>query len=718
MIRTTALLAFLVFAAPLARATDLPPLPPTPIDTASDTYHGMRVADPYRWLEEGDDPKVHDWSVVEDARTRAYLDALPLRQAVHDRLHDLIAGTSPSYADFYAAGDGIFALYTEPPKQQPMLALLTRALNPTTAKVIVDPNLINPDGTTAIDWFVPSPDGTKVAVSLSDKGSEDGSVHVYDVATGEEIGTPIPRVQYPTGGGSLAWTEDGFYYTRYPGPERPPEEQHFFQQIWFHTIGTNAKEDKYVLGKDFPKVAEIQLDNRQNPHVVVATVANGDGGEFAHYLLHPHGRIDQVTHFADKIVAVAAGPDNNLYLVSRKDAPRGKLLKLPLSDPDLARATEIVPEGEAVIEGTSQTDGMPLVLTDSAIYLRELIGGPSQVARFDHDGKALGLVPLPPVVAVNEIVAPGDGSVIFPVAAYLRPPYIARFDEATGETGETKLVETSPIAFDDCEVSRVFATSKDGTKVPLNIIHKKGIVLDGSNPTLLTGYGGYGLSLVPRFLGAERRLWLDAGGVYVIANLRGGGEYGEDWHKQGSLLKKQNVFDDFLAAAHYLIDNHYTTSERLAFLGGSNGGLLMGAVMTQAPDLAHAIVSQVGIYDMLRVERDPNGLFNTTEFGTVADKAQFQALYAYSPYHHVVDGTRYPAVFMATGEHDGRVNPMHSRKMIARLQAANPGGRPIYLSINSKAGHGVGSALSVRIDQSADYLTFLFDQLGMKLPGS
>ena len=294
---------------------------------------------------------------------------------------------------------------------------------------------------------------------------------------------------------------------------------------------------------------------------------------------------------------------------------------------------------------------------------------------------------------------------------YLRPTYFARFDEASGKSEVSKLAPTTEVNFDNAEVNRVLVTSNDGTKVPINIIRKIGTKTDGSNPVLLTGYGGYGISLVPQFLGAVGRLWLNGGGVYVIANLRGGGEYGEEWHAQGALTHKQNVFDDFIAAARYLIDQHYTTPDRLAIFGVSNGGLLMGAAFTQHPELFRAVVSQVGVYDMLRAELDPNGVFNTSEFGSVQDPDQFKALYAYSPYHHVVDGVKYPAIFMATGENDGRVNPMHSRKMIASLQGATASGRPIYLATYTDAGHFVGSAPSM----SADYLAFLYDQLGMTL---
>ena len=320
------------------------------------------------------------------------------------------------------------------------------------------------------------------------------------------------------------------------------------------------------------------------------------------------------------------------------------------------------------------------------------------------------------MATASEVRLLSDGTLLYSIATYLRPPYFSRYDEAAGKSSETALAQTSPVSFADTEVMREFATSKDGTAVPINIVRRKGTKLDGTNPVLLSGYGGYSVSLTPQFLGPFVRLWLDGGGVFVIANLRGGGEFGEEWHQNGALTHKQNVFDDFIAAAQYLIAKNYTTPKRLAILGGSNGGLLMGAALTQHPELFRAVVSQVGIYDMLRVELDPNGAFNTTEFGTVKNPDQFRALFAYSPYHHVVDGTRYPAIFMATGETDGRVNPAHSRKMIARLQAATASGRPVFLSINAHAGHGIGSALSIRVNQSADLYSFLFDQLGMSLP--
>ncbi len=318
---------------------------------------------------------------------------------------------------------------------------------------------------------------------------------------------------------------------------------------------------------------------------------------------------------------------------------------------------------------------------------------------------------LPPVSSVGQVLRVEGDEVLFSSSTYLTPNAWYRYDPTTGTTERTALFETSPADFSDCEVVREFATSKDGAKVPVNIIRLKGTKLNGKNPTLLTGYGGYGISQRPNF-SDSRRVWLEQGGIWVIANLRGGGEYGETWHKAGNLTKKQNVFDDFAGCAQHLIKAGYTNPSKLVIEGGSNGGLLMGAALTQHPDLFAAVVTHVGIYDMLRVELDPNGAFNVTEFGTVKDPEEFKALYAYSPYHHVVDKTAYPAVFLLTGENDGRVNPLHSRKMAARLQAASGSKKPVLLW-TSRSGHGIGSSLSERISRSADVFSFMFDQLGV-----
>jgi prolyl oligopeptidase len=344
--------------------------------------------------------------------------------------------------------------------------------------------------------------------------------------------------------------------------------------------------------------------------------------------------------------------------------------------------------------------------------VRDIAGGPNQVRIFDHEGKPQGLLPLPPSASVGKIAPLPAGGALYSVRTYLRPRYVMRWDNATGQAEETQFADTAPYSFDDMEVVRELAASPDGTEVPIDIIRRKGTALDASNPTILYGYGGYGISLKPGFLGPRTRAWLDGGGVYAIAIIRGGGEFGEPWHRDGNLLRKQNVFDDFAAAARHLIERKYTSPAKLAIFGESNGGLLMGATLTQHPELMRAVVSRVGIYDMLRAELAPNGAFNVTEFGTVQDPAQFKALLAYSPYHHVVPGTGYPAVLLTTGENDGRVDPMQSRKFAAALEAASASGLPVLLRTNA-AGHGMGSSRNERIEEDAGILAFLYEQLGV-----
>jgi prolyl oligopeptidase len=673
----------------------------------STEYHSVTVEDPYQWLEEDSDAQVKAWSDAQNQRTRQYLHSLPDRATIEKQLTDWYAKTSPNYYSLLSRPGILFALKFQPPKQQPLLVTLASADDLKSEKVVLDPNALDTKGTTTIDWFVSSLDGKHVAISLSKGGSEDGTLHFYETATGRALPDTITHVQYPTAGGSAAWNADGtgVYYTRFPREgERPHADLNFYQQIYFHKFGTPDTDDTYSLGKDFPRIAEITLQASRDGKCILATVANGDGGDFEHYLLPPDAKWKQITQFSDQIKLARLGRDNALYLVSRAGAPRGKILRLPLDVPELKNAAEIVAAGEAVIE--------QIVPSTDALYVGDLLGGPSQIRRFDLNGKNEMIVPTPQISAVQEMLALEDGSLLFHDLSYTEPA--AWFHCRNGKTqpAKTALRSTSPVSFNDIEVRREFATSKDGTKIPLNILSRKGIRRDGNNPTLLYGYGGYGISMSPSF-DFTRRLWFDRGGVYVVANIRGGGEFGEEWHKAGNLTKKQNVFDDFAAGAEYLIKENYTRPAKLAIQGGSNGGLLMGAMITQHPDLCRAVVSQVGIYDMLRVELAPNGAFNVTEFGTVTNPEQFSALYAYSPYHHVVNGTPYPSVLMMTGANDGRVAPYHSRKMTARLLEANKSENPILLRTSSAAGHGIGTALSERIKQLADVYAFLFAQLGM-----
>jgi prolyl oligopeptidase len=714
------IVTLLMLGLSLAFSAEVPPLPVTPKKPATDEYHGIKVIDDYRWLENAADPAVRRWTEAQNRHTRAVLDQFPAMEALRKRVKELMSDTSPDYFSLRYEGGVLFALKSQPPKEQPFLITLPSADEPAAAHVVLDPNQLNTKGTTAIDFYVPSHDGRLVAVSLSQGGSEDGTVHVYEVAGGKELPDVVPRVNYPTGGGSLAWNGDGtgFYYTRYPrGNERPKEDLNFYQQVYFHKLGTPTSDDTYVIGKEFPRIAETTLQTTKDGRYVLASVANGDGGDFAHYLLTPAGRWIELAGDADKISAATFGPDDALYLFSRKDAPRGKILRLPLATPQLAQAKTVVPQSDAAIEGMvydmTYGYGPNFVPTATRLYVVDQIGGPSQIRVFDHAGRFLQTVPIAEVSSVGQVLAGRGDELLYRNSSYLKPPAWYRFDPQTGKTTRTALYRTSPVDLSDCEVVREFATSKDGTKIPLNIIRRKGTKLDGRNPTLLTGYGGFGISMTPRFLGVGS-IWLEQGGVYAIANLRGGREYGEEWHQAGNLTRKQNVFDDFTACAKHLIERRYTSPDRLAIEGGSNGGLLMGAVLTQHLELFRAVVGHVGIYDMLRSEQHPNGVFVVTEYGTVKDPEQFQAIYAYSPYQHVKDGTAYPAVFLLTGENDGRVDPANSKKMAARLQAATASKLPVLLQIGLDTGHGIGSGLSKAMEQVADVDAFLFQQLGVE----
>jgi prolyl oligopeptidase len=682
--------------------------PATAKRPVSDQYHGVTVVDDYRWLAEQNSPEVRAWVDAQNAVTRSYLDGMRLRNAVEKRVQELLEIQAVSYSSLIRRGPAIFALKFQPPANQPLLVRLASPLSSEGENVVLDLNALDSTGATAIDWYVPSAEGKLVAVCLSKGGSEDGSAHVFNAVTGEKLADVVPRVQYPTGGGDLAWNKEGtgFFYTRYPHEgERPAEDRNFYQQVYFHLLGTPASQDVYAIGKEFPRIAETRLEVSKDGGFLLATVANGDGGEFSHYLRWPDGKWKQVTKNEDRVKSISFGPGKTLLALSRAGAPRGKILSLPVSRPQQVRV--VIPEAAYTIES--------FLVTDTKLVVARNTGGPSSLTIYSTGGEDPKEVALPPVSTVADLVDIGGNAFLMGVQSYLEPFAWRRCDAATGTLVPTSLGTPVDISFDDATVVREKATSKDGTKIPLNLIMKKGTARDGRNPVLLRGYGGFGSIESPSF-SRIRRFWLDCGGIVAETNLRGGGEFGDPWHEQGMLTRKQNVFDDFIACSRYLIDSGYTSREHLAIEGGSNGGLLMGAVLTQVPSLYRAVVSHVGIYDMLRMELFPNGAFNITEYGTVKNPEQFAAMYAYSPYHHVVRGTAYPAVFLLSGENDGRVDPANSRKMAAILQDATSSGLPILLLQSSGSGHGIGTGLNARIRQTADVYAFLCNQLGIDVP--
>lgn len=690
--------------------------PETPKMPVSDSYHGVVVQDDYRWLEDWNDAAVKKWSDAQNGHAREFLDRLPNVAAIRARVTEIMSAKTVSYSGLEFRQGMLFAIKREPPKQQPFLIVFPSVDALDKSRVLVDPNEIDSKGTTSIDWFVPSRDGKLVAVSLSQAGTEAGDVHVFETATGNPAHEVIPRVNTGTAGGDLAWLPDssGFFYTRHPrAGERAAADLDFFQQVYFHKLGTATETDRYEIGKDFPRVAEIQFEMENKSGTLLVTMQYGDGGEFSHYLRSPDGKWSRVADFADRIIQVTFGPDKDLFLLSRTAAPRGKILRLALSRPELAQAQEFIPEGPDTIATSFGHGAASVMTTEKRLFVLYQRGGPSELRVFDLAGKQMAGPEQHLLSSSGGLTKLDNDEVLFSNTSFVEPPAYYRFQARSDKTVKTELETTSPVDFRDVEVIREFAISKDGTQVPVNIMMPRGAKADGSNPALVTGYGGYGISLSPSF-NPIRRVLLDQGFVIAVANLRGGGEFGEPWHLQGNLTNKQNVFDDFAAALRHMIERKYTSPSKLAIEGGSNGGLLMGATLVQQPELVKTVVSHVGIYDMLRVELSANGVFNIAEFGTVTNPDHFRALYAYSPYHHVQNGTRNPSVLFLTGANDPRVDPMQSRKMTARLQAAVPTDVPILLRTSSNSGHGAGTGLSERIEQQVDVFAFLFDQLGIK----
>lgn len=680
--------------------------PDTPVKPVTDRYFDVEVTDGYRWLEDWSDPAVKTWSEAQNGFARFVLDGLPGVAALRERVGAIARFPAAGYSSIVRRGGTLFAIKNQPPKQQSFLVTLPSTEDPSAERSIVDPNVTDPKGGTSIDWFVPSWDGRLVAVSLSEGGSEAGSVRVYETATGRALPDLVPRVNGGTAGGDVSWNGDGsgFFYTRYPrAGERPPQDLDFHQQVFFHRLGTPTESDAYAIGREFPRIAETTLTGSEDGRFVLASVKYGDGGDESQYLRTPDGRWTRLSSDADRVVEGRFASDGSLYLLSRSSASRGKILRLEPGESALAAARVVVPEAEGSIQD--------FCLTENRIYLHELLGGPSRIRVAGRDGRAIGILPILPTSSVSGLTPVGGDAILFENQSVLVPPAWYRAS-ADGRVEKTALVRRSPVDFADCEVVREWAVSKDGTRVPIDVLRRKGTTLDGNAPTLLYGYGGYGISQKPAY-SAMRRVWLEQGGVFAVAGLRGGGEFGDDWHLAGNRTRKQNVFDDFAACARRLIELGYTKPARLGIEGGSNGGLLMGAAFTQHPELFGAVVSHVGIYDMLRVEISANGQFNITEFGTVKDPDEFRALYAYSPYHHVVDKVAYPPVLFMTGANDPRVDPMQSRKMTARMQAAGAPRGSVLLRTSAASGHGIGSSLDEKTAQAVDVYAFLFDRLGV-----
>jgi prolyl oligopeptidase len=669
-----------------------------------DTYHGTQIHDPYRWLEEADAPAVRQWIDAQNAYTDQVMGGFADSSALVKRVGEL-ALTSTQRTDPQVAGGVLFYMRQTPPQPQPVL--VAESWSGGEAKVLVDPNSTN--GATAISDYWPSPDGKRVAYGTAEGGTENTTIHFVDVADGRLAEDALPNAGGGTTPQALAWDADGkgVTYVRLPLPGSVPAgELQFNAQLYHHTLGTAASADTEALGKGFSRIAEYLLISSAQGGHAAAFVYFGDGTAEAVYLRRGNAW-HKVLGTQAQVRAVdspgngAAWDGERLLVVSYQDAPRGKLLAL---DAD-GHAQVLVPQQDWAMNGVAPVK--------NGFLLREVSGPDWRVRQFSADGHPVRTVPLPSTgIGIGVMASESDSPVaLISYVGWSLPTHWAKYDADSGSL--TTVFEVKPAAdYSHLRTYRLEAKSADGTLVPVTVVAMEGVQPDGHRPTILTAYGGYGLSQAPRFIGSTLA-WLERGGVYALANIRGGAEYGDGWHEAGARANKQNCFDDFHAAAQALVGAHWTDVAHLGILGGSNGGLLMGAALTRHPGDYRAVVSFVGVYDMLRAELWPNGAYNVGEYGTVSNPTEFAWLRGYSPLLHVRPGTAYPAVLLITGENDPRVAPWHSRKFAAALQRANTSSQPILLLTRRNEGHGVTSSFSQRVGNTGAMLAFFAAQLDL-----
>jgi prolyl oligopeptidase len=685
-----------------AAGTAVPKAEKRPLE---ETLHGVKIVDNYRWLEDGSSPETQKWVEAEMAYTNAVLDPLPGREAIHKRLTELLSIGSISAPQiggkyyFYARREGM--------QNQPIVFVRDEADGKD--RVLVDVNQLAADGTIALDWYQPSENGRYLVYGTSPSGSEMSTLHIVETKTGKTLPDVIER----TRAASIAWLLDnsGFYYTRYPKKGDVPEGQEMYNRhVFYHELGTDPETDTKIFGEgrdpeDWPAV---NLDN--DGRLLLITVQQGwTKTELFLMDLKKGTPPERITTGKDFLYSGSIY-NGRLYIVTNEDAPRYRVFAAEAGNYERDDWKEIIPQTDAVLQGASAWGGK--------LFAQYEQNASSQLKIFDLNGDHLSDLMLPAIGTVYQSDGKWDRDEIFyGFMSFTVPPTVYRYDLKTKATTLWAKVDAPAIDPAAYEVNQEWYHSKDGTRVPMFIVNKKGLKKDGHNPALLTAYGGFNVSLTPSF-GRPAYLWMEHGGVYAVANLRGGAEFGEDWHRAGMLDKKQNVFDDMIAAAEHLIGEKYTDTDHLAIQGGSNGGLLMGAMITQRPDLFRAVVCQVPLLDMLRYQNFQIAKLWIPEYGSSDNPEQFKWLYAYSPYHRVKAGTEYPAILFMTADTDTRVDPMHAKKMAAEMQDEAKNGasqtRPILLRIESKAGHGAGKPLTKQIEEFTDVYSFLFWQLGVK----
>lgn len=679
------------------------PYPETRKDSTTDDYFGTTVADPYRWLENDTAADVISWVKQENEVTSNYLSQIPYREKIKTRLTEI--WNFPKYSSPFKEGEWYYFFKNDGLQNQSVL-YRQKGLE-AEAEVFLDPNKLSTDGTVSLASFTFSKDHRYCAVGVAQSGSDWNEIFVMDVATKEKLADKIEWVKFS----GATWKGNGFYYSRYDAPKKGKEfsNQNEYMKIYYHTMGQDQSKDVLVYEDKKHPLRYFNAGITEDERFLVINISEGTSGN--EIWVQDLGKGEKTFKLLFK------GFENNYNVVDNagdkilaatdRGAPRYRLIEVDPANPDEKNWKEVIPEEKNLLEGVSTCGGK--------LFASYLVDASSRLYRFDYSGKKESEIPLPGIGTASGISGrKEDQEAFYTFTSFTNPGEIFRYNLASGKSELFRKTEVKFTA-DDFETKQVFYTSKDGAKVPLFIMHKKGLKLDGTNPTLLYGYGGFNISLTPSF-SVSRIMFLENGGVYAIANLRGGGEYGEDWHKAGMLGKKQNVFDDFIAAAEFLISEKYTSSQKLAIHGGSNGGLLVGACMTQRPDLFKVAIPAVGVLDMLRYHKFTIGWGWAVEYGSSDKKEDFEFLKKYSPLHNVKAGVNYPATMIMTADHDDRVVPAHSFKFAAELQSKQQkDGNPILIRIDTKAGHGAGKPTTKLIEDAADMWSFVLWNLGAEI---
>jgi len=672
-----------------------------------DIYHGVKIFDPYRWLEDTNSEETAKWVEAQNKLTMPYLSSLPQREALRRRLTKL--WDYPKYRAPFKEGGQYF--YSKNSGLQNQYVLYVQRNLDSEPRVLLDPNALSSDGTVALSGIAVSEDGKYLGYGLARAGSDWQEFHVRDIATAKDLDDQINWAKFT----ALSWTNDsrGFFYSRYPeaDPKVRLQQANRNHKIYYHAIGMPQSADRLVYERPDEPTWLMGAGVSDDGRYAVITLSQGGPKNRVYYIdlkdpAHPEIN-GSVVKLIDTFEAAFDPIDNDgpvFYFLTDLDAPRGRVIAIDTRKPERANWRTIIPESKDALQSVS--------MVRNQFIARYLHNAYSQVSFFNLDGRRVKDLDQPGIGTITGLGGKRNEKERFYVfESFLYPGTIYRYDS---ETGKSTLFRKPEIDFDASkyETRQVWYPSKDGTKIPMFVTHRKGIKLDGNNPTYLTAYGGFSISLTPSF-SISSLVWLENGGVYAQPNLRGGGEFGEEWHLAGTKERKQNVFDDFIAAAEYLIKEGYTSSKKLAIAGGSNGGLLIGAVLNQRPDLFAVALPAVGVMDMLRFHKFTIGSAWVFDYGSSDDPQQFKSLYAYSPLHNIKTGIRYPATLITTADHDDRVVPGHSFKYAATLQAAQAGAAPVLIRIETKAGHGAGKPTSKVIDEQVDRWAFIMENMGI-----